>query len=283
LLHLVRNAFSHGVETAAQRFAAGKPEEATIELSAETIGDSAIICVRDDGRGIDPNAIVQRAKKLGLEVPATLDNEAILKILCSSGFSTRDDADRAAGRGVGMAVVYTTVRELGGSLTFESEPGQGTQFTLRLPLTLAIAETFIVSAAGQTCAVPQGFVREILHASEDQIQFANGIEVIAYRGGVLPIVRLAGLFQLKTETKGTMCVLVIESERGSVGLLTESVLGQREVVVRALRDPLIQVGGITGATELGDGKPVLILDGAALTSGHVRPVELKTENLVAAT
>jgi two-component system chemotaxis sensor kinase CheA len=273
LLHLVRNAFSHGVETPEERLAASKPEEATIELSAATIGDSVLIYVRDDGRGISPTAIAQRARSLGINVPPTLDDHSILKILCMPGFSTREDADRASGRGIGMAVVYATIRELGGNLTLESAEGKGTQFTIRLPLTLAIAETLIVSAAGQTCAVPQSSVREILHTSESDIQIVNGVEAVSYRGGILPIVRLAGLFRASNGTRSKWCLLVITAERGSVGLLTESVLGQREVVVRALRDPMIQVAGISGATELGDGKPVLILDGAALTAGTVRPPE----------
>ena len=172
-----------------------------------------------------------------------------------------------------MTVVCGTMRELGGTLALESEEGGGTQFTLRLPLTLAIAETLIVSAAGQTCAVPQTFVTEILHSSEAQVQIVNGIEVIPYRTGVLPIVRLASLFHLPKSTRPKVCVLVITSDRGSVGLLTEEILGRREVVVQALRDPLIQVPGITGATEPGDGKAVLILDGSALTNGKVRPAE----------
>jgi two-component system chemotaxis sensor kinase CheA len=278
LLHLVRNAFSHGVETASERVASSKREEGTIELSAATVGDSVILRVGDDGRGINPNAIIERARQLGLEIPETIDQQSILTILCSSGFSTREDADRAAGRGVGMAVVMATVCELGGSLTLDSEEGRGTQFTIRLPLTLAIAETLIVAAAGQKCAIPQGFVREILHASEEQISMANGIEVISYRGGVLPVVRLATFFRLPSVPRPKMCLLVIASNRGSVGLLVEEVLGQREVVVRALRDPLIQVAGISGATELGDGKPVLILDGTALTRGSVRPPEPERSN-----
>lgn len=273
LLHLVRNAFSHGVEPPDQRAAASKPEEATIELAASTSGDSVVIEVRDDGRGIHPESIAQRARQLGLEVPDTMDNDSLLKILCSPGFSTRQDADLASGRGVGMAVVYSTVRELGGTLTLRSEVGRGTQFTIRLPLTLAITETLIVSAAGQTCAVPQTFVREILHKTEDDIQLINGIAVVPYRQGVLPVIRLADFFHLANTPKAKLCLLVITSDRGSVGLLTEKVIGQREVVVRTLQDPLIQVPGISGATELGDGKPVLILDGAALTSGPVRPPE----------
>lgn len=278
LLHLVRNAFSHGVETAEERAAAAKPEEGTIELSASTAGDSVIIEVKDDGRGINPNAIVQRARMLGLEIPEVVDNQAILNILCSSGFSTREDADRASGRGMGMTVVNSIVRELGGNLTLNSEEGRGTQFTIRLPLTLAIAETLIITAAGQKCAIPQSFVREILQVTEGQMQIANGVEVISYRGGVLPVVRLEKFFHLGGEPKLKMCLLVVTSDRGSVGLVADEVLGQREVVVSALRDPLIQVKGISGATELGDGKPVLILDGAALTSGSVRPPERAQPN-----
>src|SRR6185503_2432381 len=132
------------------------------------------IQVNDDGRGINPKAILQRARKLGLETPESFDNDALLKILCSSGFSTRDDADLTSGRGVGMAVVYSTVRELGGNLTVDTEDRHGTRFTIRLPLTLAIAETLIVSAAGQTCAVPQTFIREILQITEADLQIANG-------------------------------------------------------------------------------------------------------------
>jgi two-component system, chemotaxis family, sensor kinase CheA len=270
LLHMVRNAFSHGIETPDERKAVSKPEEATIELSASATGDFVVIKVRDDGKGINANAILQRAKKLGLETAGT-GNDAILRILCAPGFSIRDDADRTSGRGMGMSVVQSVIKELGGKLTLESEEGRGTQFTMRLPLTVVIAETLLVSAAGQTCAVPQTSVREIFHATEKEIRLADDIEIISYRGGVLPIVRLAGLFHLKTSDTGVKCILVITSERGSVGLLVEKVLGQREVVVRTIRDPLIQVGGISGATEIGDGKPVLILDGGWLTAGKVRP------------
>ena len=277
LLHLVRNAISHGVETPEERMALSKPPEATIELSAGSLGDSVTIRVSDDGRGIDRESVVQRARKLGHEFPATLDDRTILRILCLSGFSTRDNADRASGRGVGMTVVQTTVRELGGHLTLQSERGRGTQFTIRLPLTLAILDALIVSAAGQRCAVPQGSVREIIQAQESELRLANEIEVMAYRGGLLPIIRLANVFHLPSPPRPKTCVLVVSSERGSVGLLTEQVLGQREVVVSSLRDPLIQVSGISGATELGDGKPVFILDAAALTAGSVRPHEFEGE------
>ncbi len=278
LLHLVRNSFSHGVETPAERISAGKPEEAVIRLKAATSGDSVIISVEDDGRGINQTAVLRRARELNMPVPEFCDSSALLKILCAPGFSTRNDADLAAGRGVGMAVVQNTVRELGGSLALETEEGKGTRFTLRLPLTLAIAEALIVSASDQTCAVPQSFVTEVLPVTDQEIQMVNGVEVIPYREGVLPVVRLASFFRLPVLPQARRCVLVLNSDRGSSGLVVDRIHGQREVVVRAMRDPLIQAPGVSGATELGDGRPVLILDGAAFTSGAVRP-NLETASL----
>lgn len=271
LLHLVRNAFSHGVETPEERRRAGKPEEATITLKAETSGDSVTIMIADDGRGVNKAAVLKQAGAMGIAVPDVIDNAALLKILCSPGFSTRDDADRAAGRGIGMAVVQDAIRELGGTIALESEPERGTKFIIRVPLTLAIAETLIVSAAEQTCAVPQSFISEVMQVSEEDLQVVNGVEVIQYRAGVLPVYRLSRFFRLRRDAPARMCVLVLNSDRGSSGLLVDRIHGQKEVVVRPIRDPLIQAPGISGATELGDGRPVLILDGAAFTSGAVRP------------
>lgn len=271
LLHLVRNAFSHAVETPEERLAAGKSPEAIIALRAYTARDTVLIEVRDDGSGIDAAQVARRAAELGLAVPQTLDCAGLLTILCAPGFSTRDDADRTAGRGVGMGVVCNTVRELGGSITLETEVGKGTKFTLRLPLTLTLAETFLVSAAEQTCAIPQSFVTEVMQVPSGEIRTVNRVEVVPYRSGLLPLVRLSALFGLTADARERNSVLVLSSERGSKGLLVDRIHGQREVVVRAIRDPLLQVPGIMGATELGDGKPVLILDGEALTSGAVRP------------
>ena len=271
LLHLVRNAFSHAIESPEERMAAGKPSTGTILLRAASRGDSVLIQIKDDGRGIDAEAVGRRAAVMGVPVPQPLDAAGLLKILCSPGFSTRDDVDRAAGRGVGMAVVYNTVRELGGNITLETELGKGTQFTLRLPLTLAISESFIVSSGEHTCAIPQTFVSEVLQVGTEDIRMVNRIEVIPYRSGVLPIIRLATMFRQEATPRERNNLLVLSSERGSTGLIVDRVHGQREVVVRAIRDRLVQVPGIIGATELGDGRPVLILDGEVLTSGAVRP------------
>ncbi|HVS53156.1 MAG TPA: chemotaxis protein CheW, partial [Opitutaceae bacterium] len=271
LLHLVRNALSHGIEPPEERVRAGKPAEATLLLRAATAGDAVLLQVRDDGGGIAADVIAARAAALGLVVPEVLDAPTLLNVICTPGFSTREQADRAAGRGVGMAVVASTVRELGGSLSLATEHGQWTQFTLRLPLTLSIAETIIVSAGGQTCAVPQGVVQEIIQVDASAVRTIKDVDVASYRDGLLPLTRLRALFGSAPSTAARSPVLVVGGERGLTGLVVDRVHGQREVVIRPLRDPLVRVDGISGATELGDGKPVLILDGAALSGGAVRP------------
>jgi two-component system chemotaxis sensor kinase CheA len=172
---------------------------------------------------------------------------------------------------MGMAVVNNAIRELGGTLTMHSQPGQGTRFVLRLPLTLAIAEAFIVSSGDQTFAVPQTFVQEILQMTADVVHRVNTTELLPYRDSVLPLFRLSSMLRAEPSTRLRSLVLVLSSERGSIGLVVDQVHGQREVVVRSIRDPLINVPGVAGATELGDGRPVLILDAAALTEGVVRP------------
>lgn len=272
LLHLVRNAISHGIEPPAVRVAAGKPERATIRLRAIPAGETVRIEIADDGRGVDAARVTARARQQGLAVPDRCDDAALLALLCTPGFSTSSQVDRAAGRGVGMAVVADTVRELGGTLTLGTTLGAGTTFTLRLPLTLSVTGTIIVQAGPQTCAVPQTFVDEIVQIPAGALRCVNGVEVAAYRDGLLPLVRLHDLFKLTAPRSSLSPVLVIGTERGSAGLLVDRVIGQREVVVRPLRDPLVRVPGVAGATELGDGKPVLLLDPAALTRGAVRPI-----------
>ena len=170
-----------------------------------------------------------------------------------------------------MAAVNNPVRELGGSLTLETKLGEGTRFILRLPLTLAIADAFIISSGEQTFAIPQTFVREVIQITSENMRIVNRTELMPYRNGVLPLVRLANLFGL-TATRRVNCpVLVLSSEKGITGIVVDRILGQREVVVRAMRDPLVKVPGVAGATELGDGRPVLILDATALTNGVARP------------
>jgi two-component system chemotaxis sensor kinase CheA len=236
------------------------------------LGESVLIQIMDDGRGVDRPAVADRARRLGLNVPEEVDDRALLEILSSSGFSTRDEADRAAGRGVGMAVVANTVRELGGTVTLETELGHGTTFKLRLPLTLSISDAIIVSIGDEICAVPQGLVDEVVQIPAGEARGIKQTEVVPYRDGLLPLVRLRSLFGLGPSSREIMTILVVSSERGATGVVVDGVRARREVVVRPLADPLVRVAGITGATELGDGRPILILDPGALTSGVVRPL-----------
>jgi two-component system chemotaxis sensor kinase CheA len=275
LLHLVRNSVSHGIEEEHERLAAGKPAEATIFLRASTIGDAVVLEMGDDGRGINVQAVMNRAAERGLPVPPVVNDASLLQLICLPGFSTRNEADRAAGRGVGMSVVSNTVRTLGGTLALENSPGRGIRFALRLPLTLAISDVFIVSANRHVCAVPQSFVDEVLPFRPQTVRRINETEVIPYRDGILPLIRLHQMFGAESESQSSLTVLVLSSETGSTGLVVDRIHGQREVVVRSIRDPLVQVPGISGATELGDGRPVLILDVVGLTSGIVRPPSLE--------
>ena len=264
VLHLVRNAVSHGIEAPDVRIARGKKPEGTITLSASTAGDVVAIEVADDGEGVNVAAVAEKARRAGLALPATLDGPALLDVLCAPGFSTRDETDRASGRGVGMAVVKQTVEELSGTLALETSPGEGTRFIIHLPVTLAITDALIGRVGLDSFAVPQGAVREVITVAEGDMRQMEGNEIVPYRDGALPIVRLSRLFDIQSAARGPLHVFVIGTGSGSLGIAVDRIIGQREIVVRAVADPLVRVDGISGATDLGDGRVVLILDPAAL-------------------
>jgi two-component system chemotaxis sensor kinase CheA len=265
LLHLVRNAVSHGIETVAEREAQGKRSEGVLSLSAATVGERIVIKIADDGRGIDRSLVQQRAIARGISHGnSDIDDEALLDLICTPGFSTRDEADRESGRGVGMDVVKKATEELGGRMSLATKVGEGTTFTIELPLTLAIAEALIVSVNGQRFAVPQSAVREVLEVESASTRVLENNEIISYRGKVLPLLRLARVFEMNHQRGESFHVLVIGEEANAVGLAVDRILGQREIVVRAIKDPLAQSRGIAGATELGDQRVVLILDITAL-------------------
>jgi two-component system chemotaxis sensor kinase CheA len=261
VLHLVRNAVSHGIEPVSERRAAGKGETGLLTLNAASVGDLVTIEVADDGRGVDVNAVRKRARAIGLPVgDAVLEGRELLDILCAPGFSTRDTADRAAGRGMGMAVVRSAIQELGGALTLDTVAGRGTRFLVELPLTLAITDAIIASVGGQTFAVPQSSVREVIEVAPDAVRALENHEIVPYRGGVLPLLRLAGLFGLASRPGRTLHVFVTGSGASAVAVAVDRIHTQREIVVRPMTDPLVRSEGITGATDLGDGRVVLIVD-----------------------
>lgn len=275
LLHLVRNAVSHGLETVGERLAQGKPPEGRITLRAATAGDNVLIEIADDGCGIDAERVAKRARARGLiDGDVELDEALLLKLICTPGFSTRDEADRASGRGVGMDVVNSTIEELGGTLSLATEKNRGTHFRIGLPLTLAIADALIGSAGGQRFALPQSSVREVIEVETSAVRVLENNEIIPYRGGVLPLVRLSRLFGLEEKARRAFHVFVIGSGAHGLGLAVDQIIGLREIVVRGMNDPLVKVPGVAGATDLGDGRLVLILDVAALKHSALggRPV-----------
>jgi two-component system chemotaxis sensor kinase CheA len=266
VLHLVRNAVSHGIETPEERIAAGKRPEGTIRLAASTVGESVLLEVSDDGRGMDVDAIASRARAAGFNVAeGDLDARVLLDLICSPGFSTRDEADRASGRGVGMAVVRETVHDLGGTLAVETTVGGGTTFRAVLPLTLAITDALIVHVGDRTFAIPQAAVHEVAEVDTGALRAIENNELMTHRGLTLPVVRLARLFSLAAAPRQRMHAIVIGTGLAAVAILVDRVSGQREIVVKTLHDPLVKVAGVSGATELGDGRLVLILDVAGLT------------------
>jgi two-component system, chemotaxis family, sensor kinase CheA len=266
LVHLVRNAVSHGLEPADERVAAGKPATGQLRVGAASVGDAVTLEIEDDGRGIDVDAVARRARAAGMAVPeGPLEGAALLDILCAPGFSTREAADRAAGRGVGMDVVQRAVHELGGTLSVDTEAGQGTRFVIELPLTLAIADAVIATVGGQTFAVPQSSIREVVQISPTAVRALENNEIVPYRGSVIPLLRLASLFGLQARPGRALHAFVVGTGLSAVAIAVDRIQTQREVVVRPMADPLVKVDGVTGATDLGDGRVVLILDLVRLT------------------
>lgn len=272
ILHLVRNAVSHGLETASERIASGKRPEGRIALRASAAAEMVVIEIEDDGRGIDADQVATHARATGLiNADTELDNAAVLDLICAPGFSTRIEADRASGRGIGMNVVNNTILGLGGSLQLNTEAGRGTRFTIQLPLTLAIADALIVRVGDQRFAVQQTSVLEVMELDSSQVKVLENNDIVLYRGVALPLLRLARLFGIGEKAANTFHAFVIGSALNPVGIAVDRILGHREIVVRAISDPLLQVAGIAGATELGDGRVVLILDPTALARSARKP------------
>ena len=266
VLHLVRNAVSHGIGTPEERAAAGKPPEGTLTLSAAGVGESVVLEIADDGRGIDAAAVIARARALGMEVAdAPLGAGALLEILCAPGFSTRDESDRVSGRGVGMDVVKKRVEELNGTIELQSVPGEGTRWVIELPLTLSITDALIAHVGDRMFAVPQASVREVVEIDPAAIRQIEQHEIVPFRGGMLPVLRLAHVFGLAPRPRRALHVFVVGAGQDAVGIAVDRISAQREIVVRSMADPLIRVPGVGGATDLGDGRVVLILDLVALS------------------
>jgi two-component system chemotaxis sensor kinase CheA len=273
LMHLLRNALDHGVERPDARLRAGKPSRGTVRLRARQQGNHVIIEVGDDGAGIDEVRVREVAAARGLislEDTEDLSRRELLDLLFLPGFSTRADVSELSGRGVGLDVVKTNVARLSGLMDIESTRGSGTTFTLTLPLTLAIIRALMVKTSGRMYAVPLNSVLEIVSVKASELKTIERREVFEVRGQTLPFVRLARVFGLPEVERTHHFVVLIGLAQQRLGLAVDELAGQHDIVTKPLGGRLREVKGLSGATELGDRRAVLVLDVGALMEELIR-------------
>lgn len=280
LTHMLRNSMDHGIEPAAERRAAGKPEQGTIWLSAEHRGERVIITVEDDGRGIDRERVLRKAVEKGLVSPEdSLSPEDIDNLIFLPGFSTAQEISAVSGRGVGMDVVKKKIQMLGGRCSLRNTPGQGLRFMITLPLTLAVLDGMTVCVGDERFILPLSTVVEAIRVERSRIEpLPNGRAVMFLRGRYLPLVSLRtalGVGEGPRDRAEEMAIVVDTETNGQVALLVDELVGQRQVVLKSLEANFRRVEGVSGATILGDGRVALILDVPALVSrGGAQPLEL---------
>ena len=262
LTHMIRNSMDHGVEGPEERAAAGKPPEGTVTLQAEQRSGRIVITVSDDGRGINREKLLAKARSRGLVSPeARLQAEEIDALLFHPGLSTADAVTDVSGRGVGMDVVKQNVEQLGGRIVVASEPGRGTRFTLLLPLTLAVMDGMIIRASGERLVLPIASIRETLQWSETRIErLPSGQEYLRLRDRLSPLVRLGPALGFGPSGDEQVIVMT-ETDRGdAIGLAVDEIVNQQQVVVKSLEASYGHVPGASAATILGDGLVALIVD-----------------------
>jgi len=271
LTHLIRNAVDHGIEQADERIAAGKPAEGTLTLSAEHRSGRILIRIGDDGKGIDRDRVFAKAVEKGLISPDTvMSKEEIDLLIFAPGFSTAQTVTNVSGRGVGMDVVRQNVKDLGGRITIDSEPGKGTTFTLTLPLTLAISDGMVVNVGDQTLVVPLANVVESLRPEPNEVQGLGANRcMINVRGRFIPVIPLSqsvGAAGAATDPRDGVLIVVETEGAGRAALMVDAICDQRQVVIKSLDTHYRSVEGVAGATILGDGRVALIVDVDSLVS-----------------
>ena len=274
LTHLIRNAVDHGIEDAEERLAAGKCAEGTVHLSAEQRSGRIHIRIQDDGKGINRERVFAKAVEKGIvSAEAQLSREEIDNLIFAPGFSTAQTVTNVSGRGVGMDVVRQAVKDLGGRITIESEPGKGTAFILTLPLTLAIADGMIVQVGDQTMVIPLANVVESLRPQEGEVKgLGSDAQMFNVRGRFLPVLPLHRLLGSSGEANAAEegVLVVVDTEMaGKAALLVDAISDQRQFVIKSLETHYRSMQGVAGATILGDGRVSLILDVDGLVAGRI--------------
>ncbi len=266
LTHLVRNSLDHGIETPEERIAAGKPAEGSITLKAGHRGGNIVIEIIDDGRGLNREKILAKARSNGLDVHDGMSDSEVNQLIFAPGFSTAEVVTDVSGRGVGMDVVKKNIIALNGQVDLASKPGQGTHITIRLPLTLAILDGMSIAVGNEVFIVPLASVVESMQAQNDDVKTVGGAgRVVRVRNEMVPLMALHELVQLPlTANREHNLFILIESEGRKLALEVDELLGQQQVVVKSLESNYRRVPYMSGATILGDGRVALILDAAEL-------------------
>lgn len=271
LMHLVRNSMDHGIESNEERQASGKKEKAKVTLSAKTESGKVWISVADNGKGLDRNQIMAKARQQGLLEPGRAENsysdKEIYQFITLPGFSTNKKVTEFSGRGVGMDVVVSNLQKIGGTLEIDSVPGEGSTMNLKIPLTLAIIDGIVMDVGDSAFVMETGAVREFVHVTENMlIHEPDGTESVMIRGACYPVIRLGDFYELhdyETNIENGMMVLV-ELEGNVVCLFVDRLVGKQEIVVKPIPKYIKKVKGLSGCTQLGDGSIALILDAAGL-------------------
>ena len=269
LVHLVRNAVDHGIDTPEERKKAGKPEKGILTLSAFHKGSNIFVCIEDDGRGMDIERIKEKAVEKGMASKEELERfseKDLVNLIFQPGFSTAGKVTNVSGRGVGMDVVKTNISKLSGSIDIETTPGKGSKIILKLPLTLAIIQSLMVQIGREHYALPLSTVAEIIRVGELEMKTVEGREVVYVRDTVYPLLRLSSLLnsaEAEAGNRDSYAVIVALGEK-KIALLVDGLLGQEEVVIKSMGDYLSDTRGLAGATITGDGRVILILDVAGL-------------------
>ena len=264
LTHMIRNSADHGIELPAKRTAAGKGETGVIRLSAEQAGGNILIAVEDDGGGINRERVLQVARDRGVIGPdQTLTDEQVDQLIFAPGFSTAAEVSDISGRGVGMDVVLSNIKKIGGSVHVKSWTGKGTRMTLRLPLTLAVLDVMLVKVASSPYVIPLSSIVETIQCSRANFsRMPTGGQVLQVRGEYVQVVDLAKRFEMTTNTeRENRFVVLCEAEGGvKVALIVDDIIGQQQVVIKSLEENFQSIEGIAGGTILGDGNVALIVD-----------------------
>jgi len=266
LVHLIRNSMDHGIEAPDVRESLGKPRAGMLHIAARHSGAYVLIEITDDGAGIDKEAIRRKAVERGLiAADMELQDKEIFSLIFAPGFSTSETVTSVSGRGVGMDVVKRTIDNLRGSVEINSEKGEGTTVTLKLPLTLAIIEGLLVEIDRQFFILPLTIVQECVELSREDVELSHGRDIANIRGEIVPYIRLRESFAIKGTRPDIEQIVITGVERSRIGLVVDNVIGEHQTVIKSLGKVYRDIEGVSGATILGDGTVALIMDVARLT------------------